>query len=98
VSLLVSNKASLSLKFVGGWFSDVKYDDRTPLEIATIINSKKIRYILLIANWPKTHKLIPKHTKYSIEEILCCVSKNYNVPKELNTKIISTMLTDLWYS
>jgi len=87
VSLLVSKNATLSLKFefIG------KYNGKTPFEIATINNSQKIRAIL-IETWPKIHKMLPMPTKSSIEELLCCISQNYNIPKELHIKIIHTML------
>jgi len=46
----------------------------------------------IIENWPKTHKQVPKPTQYSIEEILCCISQNYNIPKELKIKIVKLLL------
>jgi len=83
VSLLLSKNAALAIN---------EHNNKSPLEIATRTGNQKIRSILLKVNWPKTHKVLPTPIQNSIEETLYCVSKIYNIPKELNIKIINTML------
>jgi len=43
-------------------------------------------------NWPKEHKKFLESIQHGIEVTLCCISKNFNLPKELNLMLIRTML------
>jgi len=47
---------------------------------------------LILGEWPKNHKMLQEPTQYSIEEILCCISQNFNLPKELKINIICILL------
>jgi len=47
--------------------------------------------------WPKTHKILPKKVRKSIQEILCVATKTYHTPKELNFMIIKQLLNILEY-
>jgi len=93
VALLISKNANLSLSF-HDHYDDLGYEGfqyHTPFEIATAMNNQKIVDIFL-RSWPKTHNLLPPDIQFSIEEILVCMNKIYDSPKELRTMIICSLL------